>query len=109
MNSKAMDQDLDLGMRTRRNAYRISALVATLIFLVVVYICMVPGMYPRDQFLLFVSAAVVLIAALTVGLWGIRKAPLAKWPLDPLIGIVLLFELGECAYGIFKVLPLAFR
>ena len=105
MNNKAIQRD----GKTQRNAYRISALIATLVFLVSVYICLVPGMYPRDQLLLFSSAAIVLIASLAVGLWGARKAPLAKWPLDPLIGIVLLFELGECVFGIFKVLPLVFR
>jgi hypothetical protein len=66
-------------------------------------------MYPRDQFLLFASAATVLIVSLAVGSWGMKKAPLAKWPLDPLIAVVLLFELAECAFGIFKVLPSAFR
>jgi hypothetical protein len=105
MNSEAIQQD----GKTQRNAYRISALIATLVFLVSVYVCLVPGMYPRDQFLLFGSAAIVLISSLGVGLWGARRAPLAKWPLDALIGVVLLFELGECVFGISKVLPLVFR
>ena len=96
-------------MKTQRNAYRISALVATLVFLVSVYICLVPGMYPKDQLMLFAFAFTVLFASLGVGAWGVRKAPLAKWPLDPLIGIVLLFQLAECLFGIFKVVPSVFR
>jgi hypothetical protein len=102
-------QTIENNTKTQRNAYRISALVATLVFLVCVYICMVPGMYPRDLFLLFATAATTLIASLFVGSWGIRKAPLAKWPLDPLIGVELLFELAECLFGMFKVAPSMFR
>ena len=70
---------------------------------------MVPGMYPRDQLFLFTSAAAVLIVPLMLGSLRLSKGPVGKWPLNPLIGIVLLFELGECVFGIFKVLPLVLR
>jgi len=111
MSSKAIDQDIEQSIKTQWNAYRISALIATLMFLVSACISMVPGMYPKDQLLLIGSAAIVVMASLTVGLWRGRtkKAPIANWPFNPLIGIVLLFELGECLFGIFKVLPLVFR
>lgn len=109
MNSKVMDQSVEQSMKKQRIAYRISALIATLVFLISVYICLVPGMYPKDQLKLFAFTAAVLIASLVVGSWGVRKAPLARWPLDPLIGVVLLFQLAECLFGVFKVVPLAFR
>ncbi|MDE1155562.1 MAG: hypothetical protein PW735_07490 [Acidobacteriaceae bacterium] len=101
------DQTIDGNTKTQRNAYRISALVATLVFLVCVYICTVPGMYPKDQFLLFTAAAITLTGSLAVGSWG--KAPIAKWSLDLLIGAVILLELAECIFGIFKVAPRMFR
>ena len=94
---------------THRNAYRISALIATLVFAVCVYICTIPGMYPRDQFLLFAAAATMLIASLIVGSWGLKKAPPAKWPLDPLIGLVVLLEIAECLFGLIKVAPAVFH
>jgi NADH:ubiquinone oxidoreductase subunit 6 (subunit J) len=111
MSDELLDENVVQSIKARRNVYRIAALIATLIFLVCAYISMVPGMHPRDQLLLIASAAIVLIAALIVGSWGgrTRKAPLTRWPLDPVIGAILICELVECVFGISKVLPLIFR
>ena len=83
-----MDRNMEQNMKTQRKAYRVLALIATLVFLGSVYVSMVPGMYPQNQLMLFAFATVVLIASLVVGAWGLRKAPLAKWSLDPLIKCV---------------------
>lgn len=111
MRNEVIDQTLEEGTKGRRTAYRISALIASFIFLVCFYINMVPGMYPRDQLLLSGSAAIVPIASLTVGLWGLRmrKAPLTQRALDRVIGIVLIAELAVCVLAISELLPLVLR
>jgi len=111
MNDETADIREERSKKIQFHFYWISALFATFVFLICSYVSMVPGMFPRHQLLLISLAGIILIVSLGVGLWkfNAREAPLARWPLGPVIAVILMLELAECFIGISRVLPLAFR
>jgi len=96
----------DRSHRIRSFAYWILSAIATLIFLMFTYVMsMVPGLYLHEKLLMLVTAGVLLVASLGIGLWKFRtnSAPVMAWPVGPIVCVVLLFELAECIIGIFQV------
>ena len=90
--------------RIRFWMYWISSGIATLIFLLfMATMLMVPGVLPSTKLWMLSVAGAAAAISLSVGVWrfGSTEAPVMAWPLGPVMGVVLLLELAECAISVF--------
>jgi hypothetical protein len=93
--------------RTRFLIYWISAVVATLIFLLfMTTMLMVPGVLPGAKLWMLSIAGVAVAISLGIGVWKFSStdAPVTAWPLGPLVGVILLGELAECVISVVLLL-----
>jgi hypothetical protein len=92
--------------RIRFGAYWTSAALATIVFLMFIYVMsMVPGVPPGQKLWMLSVAGGLLVASLGIGVWKFRttEAPIMAWPLGTVVGVALSLELAECVIGVFQV------
>jgi len=92
------------GKRVRSWTYWISAAVSTLLFvLFMATMLMVPGIVASTKIWMLSVVGVAVAISLAVGAWrlGSTEAPVTLWPLGPIVAVVLLLELAECAISVF--------
>jgi hypothetical protein len=90
----------------RLSTYRVSSVLATLLFLFfVVEMLMVPGFWPADKLWRLAVSAAALATSLGIGTWKFRttEAPIMSSPIDSLLSATLLLELVWCVAGIISV------
>jgi hypothetical protein len=93
------------GNRVRFWMYWISAVIATLVFLLfMATMLMVPGILSSTKMWMLSVAGGSVAISLVIGVWrfGSTEAPVMAWPLGALMGVVLLLELAECAIGVIR-------
>jgi hypothetical protein len=98
--------------RAQFRTYWISSALATVIFLLSVYVMMmVPGVRAADKLWMLSIAGGLLAASLGTGIWKFRttNAPITAWPLGPVVWLFLLLQLGICVLGVFQVIAAPFR
>jgi hypothetical protein len=92
--------------RIRLRMYWISSALATLVFLMFVYVMsVVPGIYPGEKLWMLSVAGVMLAASLGIGVWKFRtsEALFMTSPLGAALSMVLLLELAVCIASVFQV------
>jgi hypothetical protein len=106
------DENEECHGRVQFRAYWISSALATVVFLLFVYVMMmVPGVPAADKLWMLSIAGGLLAASLGTGIWKFRTtdAPITAWPLGPVVWLFLLLELGICALGVFQVIAAPLR
>src|ERR1700756_4386872 len=97
MKDAAFVSDSEKGQRRLRfQLYWALSGLATLIFLLFVFLMMmVPGVPDSDKLLVLSISSVLLLSPLLVGGWNFSSsdAPLMSWPLGPLVSVIVLLEL----------------
>jgi hypothetical protein len=95
-----------LSSKGRLSIYRVSSVLATLLFLFfVAEMLMVPGFWPAEKIWRLSVAAAALVASLGIGAWKFRtaEAPITTSPVDSLLSAILLLELVWCVASIVSV------
>lgn len=102
-----MSSDDIRGLREKRVrcwTYWLSAAISTLLFLLFMTIMLtVPGIMPFTKIWMLSVVGIAAAISLGIGMWrfGSTEAPITVWPLGPILGVVLLLELADCAINIF--------
>jgi hypothetical protein len=93
--------------RLRFQLYWALSGLATLVFLLFVFLMMmVPGVPDTDKLWMLSISSVLLLIPLLVGVWKFDSsdAPLTSWPLGPLVSVILLIELTWCVASLVAIL-----
>lgn len=91
--------------RTRFRAYWFLSALGTLLCLLSAAIVLFVPVLPEEMLTILLLTAVAVAASLGIGIWkpGTTEAPVTARPLGPVVGAVLLLELGWCVLGIITV------
>jgi hypothetical protein len=95
------------GAQIQSSWYWISSVVATIVFLVVLFfLLMVPGVTASEKLLTLSVAGLLLASSLAIGLWGFRTrdVPVMRWPAGPPVGVFVALELAYCLAGLIALI-----
>jgi hypothetical protein len=104
------DQGGDRKSLIRFRAYWILSVLSVTLFLLMTYVAAMLQ-YPRGHFppvlglLIYCPPFMLSGASLLIGVWNFRAtdAPIANWPLGPVLGIFVGLEFGLCVIALGQV------
>jgi Kef-type K+ transport system membrane component KefB len=102
----AMDEGVKI-WRMRLRIFWITSVGVTIFFLFFVFIMMmVPGVLWNEKVWMLSIAATAVAVPIAIGIWrfGTTEAPILKYPLGPIVCVLLLLEEAECFTSIFILL-----
>ena len=86
--------------------YWVSALLSTVMFVVVVStLLIVPGVLQSTKIWMLSGAGSAAVISLCIGLWRFNStdAPASSWPFGPFSIVILLLEIVECAGSVVQL------
>jgi hypothetical protein len=96
----------------RLRIYLVSSALATLIFLLFVFLLMmVPGVPPVQKIWMLSIAAIFFSVPLVIGTWKFNttEAPLTVWPVGTVVFVILMLEMAVCLINIVDLVLIVHR